>query len=436
MHNGYTNFYLIRRKADIVFSQFTCRRHYTILYTKIYERDARPLPPNRNYEGLNIMIEFDLLKSLEENLQVMRELSMPVIICRTSFEVIAANSAAQQTYPGLLVKGGIKTLLEEHGTAKLAEELERNGVVAISDMVALEDIKLVLMPLRQNGELIAISLMFDRSTAVSGQRELRYKAKAADTLSGGLRGAVDGMFRSLDELVQRGDLLGMDWISKYANSISAQGYQVLRLASNVTEYVRLQNGEIIIQPAVVNLTAWMEELREIVVGIGRSIGVPIHLMIPHEDSMIMADLLHFEIAFFNILHNAIYYTKPGNEVFIAQRQVEGGTEITIQDSGLGISEELLRHVTEPYFSYSYGRTTGGSGLGLTLAKRVIEAQRGRLNITSESGEGTRVTIYMPERDFAAPLIFAQNERGYQNVRDRFSMMYIGLAGVTQSPYIE
>ena len=382
---------------------------------------------------VNIMIEFDLLKALGGYILAMRELSMPILICRPNFEVITANNAAQNIYPGLTALNSIKILFEEYDTNKLREELERLGTVSISDMVTLDDVKIVLMPLMQDEELLAIALLFDRGQALPANQSINYKSKTADTLANGLRTTMDGMFRSLDALVQRSDLLGMEWVTPYADQISTQGYQTLRIATNVTEYVRLQNGELRTEPYVFNIAAWLEEIRETIAEISKTAGVSVHSMIPHEDSMVMADILHFELAFFNILHNAIYYTKPGNKVFIALRNVSGGAEITVQDSGLGIPEDILPHVTEPYFSYSHGRNSGGAGLGLTLAARIITTQGGKLSINSESGEGTRVVIFMPERDFSASLTFAQNE---QSTRNRFSPLYIGLAGVGVSPYKE
>ena len=381
---------------------------------------------------VNVMIEFDLLKSLEESLRLIRELSVPALICRTDFEVIAANTAAQRDYPGLTLPDGIKTLLEEHGLDKLRLELESAGALSISDMVAFEDVKLVLSPVK-SGELLAICVFFDRADALLCTTPLKYKAQTADTLSGGIRSSMDAMFHVLDELVQKSDFLGMEWVAQYAEKISAQGYQALRIAANVTEYVRLQNGELSISPSAFNLTAWLEEIREAVAILGRQAGVPVHMMIPHEDCVAMLDSAHFEIAFFNVLHNAIYYTKPGSEVYIALQEASGNVEITVQDSGAGIPEEILPYVAEPYFSFAHDKAVAGAGLGLTLTKRILTAHCGEFSITSESGEGTRVKLCLPGRDYSAPLILAQSEQSYQNSRDRFSSLYIGLAGIAASP---
>jgi two-component system sensor histidine kinase AtoS len=76
----------------------------------------------------------------------------------------------------------------------------------------------------------------------------------------------------------------------------------------------------------------------------------------------------------------------------AQRDPNGFVRINIQDSGEGVPPELLPRLFEPYFSTK----TGGTGLGLPIARKNIEEQGGHIEVQSKQGEGTTVTILLPE----------------------------------------
>jgi signal transduction histidine kinase len=69
----------------------------------------------------------------------------------------------------------------------------------------------------------------------------------------------------------------------------------------------------------------------------------------------------------------------------------------VTDQGEGISEEHLKHVREPFYRVDSARqrNTGGFGLGLYLCNLIVQAHDGRLDIDSEPGKGTRVTVYLP-----------------------------------------
>jgi signal transduction histidine kinase len=109
-------------------------------------------------------------------------------------------------------------------------------------------------------------------------------------------------------------------------------------------------------------------------------------------------LNHLTVLFRNLLENAIKYTPSGGQIFW-RIFVEGDhVMFTIQDTGQGIAPEQLPHVFERFYraDKSHSRSIPGTGLGLTLAKSIVEAYGGRIEITSPGIElGTTVTIRWP-----------------------------------------
>jgi len=100
----------------------------------------------------------------------------------------------------------------------------------------------------------------------------------------------------------------------------------------------------------------------------------------------------------NIVENAIKYTnRDGTISVVAERRGDGGLAICVEDTGPGISPEDRQRILEPFVQLrpTADVTYGGSGLGLPIAKKMIEAHGGSLEIDSEVGSWTRVTLTIP-----------------------------------------
>jgi signal transduction histidine kinase len=105
-------------------------------------------------------------------------------------------------------------------------------------------------------------------------------------------------------------------------------------------------------------------------------------------------------AFLNLVWNAVKYNKPRGSVVISAKEVPGGVEIAIADTGIGISENDLDRIFEPFYRVdkSRSREFGGSGLGLALARTVIEKHEGEIRAESTPGVSTVMTVCLPQRN--------------------------------------
>ena len=107
----------------------------------------------------------------------------------------------------------------------------------------------------------------------------------------------------------------------------------------------------------------------------------------------------------NLLSNAIKFSPEGGRVAVqAARGPDGAVLLSVADSGIGIAEDDIPSVLQPFSQVenAFSRSHEGTGLGLPLAKSFIEAHGGRLEIDSTVGHGTRVTLHIPaERVIAA-----------------------------------
>jgi len=99
----------------------------------------------------------------------------------------------------------------------------------------------------------------------------------------------------------------------------------------------------------------------------------------------------------NVLDNAIKYTPAGGHVLVSVSRQDGQARVDVRDTGIGVQPEVLPHIFERFYRGDPARSSGreGAGLGLSLAKWVVDRHSGRIDVQSEPGRGSTFTIWLP-----------------------------------------
>lgn len=110
--------------------------------------------------------------------------------------------------------------------------------------------------------------------------------------------------------------------------------------------------------------------------------------------------LYSEIIY-NLCENAIKYNKDGGSVTVSVHQKNGGIELTVSDTGIGIPPEHRSRVFERFYRVdkSHSKATGGTGLGLSIVKHAVQYLGGQIDLTSRVGEGTKITVFFPNKEW-------------------------------------
>lgn len=108
--------------------------------------------------------------------------------------------------------------------------------------------------------------------------------------------------------------------------------------------------------------------------------------------------LYSEIIY-NLCENAIKYNKDGGSVTVSTHPKNGGIELTVSDTGIGIPPEHRSRVFERFYRVdkSHSKATGGTGLGLSIVKHAVQYLGGQIDLTSRVGEGTKITVFFPNK---------------------------------------
>ncbi len=123
--------------------------------------------------------------------------------------------------------------------------------------------------------------------------------------------------------------------------------------------------------------------------------IEIHFDSPRKSVEVNADAAMIERVIANLVDNAINYTEPGGKIRV--RLVERDTEVLVQveDTGVGIEEAKLPHIFDAFFRVDRGKK--GTGLGLTIAKKIMEAHGGKISFKSVFGKGSTFSFSLPKK---------------------------------------
>lgn len=119
---------------------------------------------------------------------------------------------------------------------------------------------------------------------------------------------------------------------------------------------------------------------------------------------VMGDAHRLRQLIWNLLHNAIKYTAEGGQVKIALQELPEHAYLTIQDSGMGIPEDDQPHIFNRFYRVDKARSRieGGSGLGLSICKSIVQWHQGEIDFESKVGEGTKFKIKLPKSKALKP----------------------------------
>lgn len=120
-------------------------------------------------------------------------------------------------------------------------------------------------------------------------------------------------------------------------------------------------------------------------------GLVLRLALPAEPLQLRCDRARLEMALSNLLDNAVKFTPSGGQIEVGASRSEGAVRLWVSDTGIGIPPEDLPHVFERFYR-SRNHGAPGSGLGLSIVERIVQAQGGRIYAESEPGRGARFTL--------------------------------------------
>ena len=166
------------------------------------------------------------------------------------------------------------------------------------------------------------------------------------------------------------------------------------LVQSLLKMARLDAGAITLEQSPENLSELLEHIRGQYSCRAEQEGKEIDLE-GDEQAILLCDRTWLTEAIGNLVKNALDHTEQGDRILVRWQQSPCLTQITVEDTGSGIHPEDLYHIFKRFYRSRFSKDTQGIGLGLPLAKSIIEAHRGSIEVHSELGHGTTFIINFP-----------------------------------------
>jgi two-component system, OmpR family, phosphate regulon sensor histidine kinase PhoR len=169
------------------------------------------------------------------------------------------------------------------------------------------------------------------------------------------------------------------------------------LVEDLLTLAQLESGSRNLQMGTVNLSTFLPEIVRDWEKKLKSKQLNIIVDVPSEFSPIWVDGTRLREALYNLLDNAVKYSRERGEIRLSARQRDGETELIVSDQGIGIAKEDLPRIFERFYRADKARSAGkvrGTGLGLAIVKHIAQLHGGRVEAESELGKGTTIRVIL------------------------------------------
>ena len=215
-----------------------------------------------------------------------------------------------------------------------------------------------------------------------------------------IRTPLNGVM-GLMEMAKR-NVTDVDKVSKYLESMTNESNHLKSLLNDVLDISSLEDNHVSIIHQPMNITVFADNCVSIVSNkmLGKEINLSTdYANLPHP--YILGDELHLQKVIVNVLDNAIKFTRDGDIVFFRIKEESADEDAVtyvfeVEDTGIGMRPEFLDRIFDPFSQEFKGASSSqdGSGLGLTISKKLIDLMDGHIDVTSTHGVGSKFTIRM------------------------------------------
>ena len=192
--------------------------------------------------------------------------------------------------------------------------------------------------------------------------------------------------------------VGAPQYREYAHDIATSGENLLAIINDILDMSKIEAGQIDLHDDIVDMAHVIASCRRLIVNRADAAGVTIDYQTPENLRPVRADGVRIKQILLNLLSNAVKFTPAKGHIDVSARENRAGDlEITVADTGFGMTQEQIAVALQPFrqVDNSLTRRQDGTGLGLPLVKSFTEMHGGSLKIRSTPGRGTTVIVTLP-----------------------------------------
>ncbi|HHT9106116.1 MAG TPA: ammonium transporter [Candidatus Wujingus californicus] len=184
---------------------------------------------------------------------------------------------------------------------------------------------------------------------------------------------------------------------EYASDIHSSGQHLLNMINSILDLSKIEVGKFELKYETFSIKDVINDVLITITGFADKKGIRINTHLHEQIPPLTADKMKFKQIMFNLLSNAVKFTPENGRVTINVNLKDQHVQIAVNDTGIGIKSEDMDKIFDAFrqLDSSYARRYEGTGLGLTLTKRLVELHGGRIWVSSEYGKGSTFTFTLP-----------------------------------------
>ena len=187
-------------------------------------------------------------------------------------------------------------------------------------------------------------------------------------------------------------------VKEFVEDIGNEADRLNRMTQKLLSLTRIESQEDS-DCEIVNIAPTVDRVVRMLTGIAEENRITIHTNVIHDSPILIIEDDLYQIIF-NLIENGIKYNVPGGELFVTLDRQEDNAVVVVRDTGVGIPKESVGHVFERFYRVDKARSrkSGGSGLGLSIVRNMVERNSGKITVESTVGEGSIFTLSFPVFD--------------------------------------
>lgn len=224
------------------------------------------------------------------------------------------------------------------------------------------------------------------------------KTRFLATMSHELRTPLNAIIGFSEMIVQEATLpLDATRRKEYAQLINDSGQHLLSVVNSILDMSKMESGSFEILPEPFAPREVLLSGSNLLALKARDNGIELVTRVPENLPQMVGDPRAFRQIVLNLVSNAIKFTERGGRVTISARVEAARMVLRVVDNGVGIAQEDLKRIGDPFFQAgkTYQRRHEGTGLGLSIVKSLVALHRGEMDVQSKVEEGTTVTVMLP-----------------------------------------
>lgn len=338
-------------------------------------------------------------KEIDDIIELFEDIKMSSVLCDDDGKILWCSAYARDgemplcegaTLASIFMKNEV-----QYGKAKkvIAEQGMSKGELICFSM----DFEFKVKGIKEKNKIYSFWI-FEKKLLSRKSRKNKISAKHMSNIANNYSNLIFEIYNTTEPIARAFERVALFEELTYVNLVSRNCYSLLRMTTNIDEYMRAVSGKNLSYPTLCSLKTELQEFITQLNLLLQAAELTVEISFDNEDKkyFVNADIYKLYLAILNVLNNSFRHSFSSVPISIYVSDDDEYAVIEITDEGDGMNEQMVEHAFDAFYSTNLiTNTPEGLGLGLFVTKSIIEELGGNVSISSKEYEQTTVTLRLP-----------------------------------------